>query len=127
MSIRISADLKLKKLIIIGDKVLIRPIVPNPKTQSGLYLPPGVQEKEQVQSGYVIKTGPGHPLPLAPDVEEPWKPAEERSRYLPLQVHEGDRAIFLQKSAYEIHYEGEKLYIVPQAAILMVEREDDLI
>ena len=127
MSIKISADRKRTKLIIIGDRVLIRPIVPDHKTQSGLYLPPGVQEKEQVQSGYIIKTGPGYPLPLSSDDNEPWRPAEERTKYLPLQVQEGDRAISLQKNAHEIRYEGEKLYIVPQSAILMVEREDDLL
>jgi chaperonin GroES len=42
-------DKKLKKLIIIGDRVLIRVSKPNERTTSGLYLPPGIQEKEKVQ------------------------------------------------------------------------------
>ena len=56
---RLTADNKLKKLIIVGDRVLIRLKKPHEKTGSGLYLPPGVQEKEKVQQGYIIKAGPG--------------------------------------------------------------------
>jgi co-chaperonin GroES (HSP10) len=48
---RITPENKLQKLIIIGDRVLIRPTRTNEKTNSGLYLPPGVQEKEKVQQG----------------------------------------------------------------------------
>ena len=55
---------KLRKLIVVGDRVLIRPAKQTDKTDSGLYLPPGVQEKERIQSGFVIKVGPGYPLPL---------------------------------------------------------------
>lgn len=61
---RITADMKLKNLIVIGDRVLIRPSRPNERTESGLYLPPGVQEKEKVQQGYVIKAGPGYAIPM---------------------------------------------------------------
>ena len=51
MSVKITADNKLKKLIVVGDRVLIRPAKENDKTESGLYLPPGVQEKEKIQKG----------------------------------------------------------------------------
>ena len=53
----ITHDNRLKKLIVIGDRVLIKPTKPDERTASGLYLPPGVQEKEKVQQGYIIKTG----------------------------------------------------------------------
>lgn len=122
---RITPDNRLKKLIIIGDRVLIRPTRPNEKTESGLYLPPGVQEREKVQQGYIIKTGPGYAIPLPPE-DEPWKTSEEQVKYLPLQAREGDLAIFLLGGATEIQYEGEKYFIVPQSAILMLEREEDL-
>lgn len=121
----ITSDNKLKKLIIIGDRVLIRPTLPNERTQTGLYLPPGVQEKEKVQQGYVIKTGPGYAIPIPPE-DEPWKSHEEQVKYLPLQAKEGDLAIFLLGGATEVMYEGEKFFIVPQSAILMLEREEDL-
>jgi len=121
----ITADSKLKKLIIIGDRVLIRPSKPNERTQTGLYLPPGVQEKEKVQQGYIIKIGPGYAIPMPPE-DEPWKNQDEQIRYLPLQAKEGDLAIFLLGGATEIMYENEKYFIVPQSAILMLEREEDL-
>jgi co-chaperonin GroES (HSP10) len=121
----ITPDNKLKKLVIIGDRVLIRPSKPNERTQTGLYLPPGVQEKEKVQQGYIIKIGPGYAIPMPPE-EEPWKNQEEQVRYLPLQAKEGDLAIFLLSGATEIMYQDEKYFIVPPSAILMLEREEDL-
>ena len=121
----LTPDNKLKKLIIIGDRVLIRPSKPNERTQTGLYLPPGVQEKEKVQQGYVIKIGPGYAIPMPPE-DEPWKSQEEQIRYLPLQAKEGDLAIFLLSGATEIMYQDEKYFIFPQSAILIFEREEDL-
>ena len=121
----ITPDNRLKKVIIIGDRVLIRPTRPNERTQTGLYLPPGVQEKEKVQQGYVIKIGPGYAIPMPPE-EESWKGQEEQVKYVPLQAREGDLAIFLLSGATEIMYEGEKYFIVPQGAILMLEREEEL-
>jgi chaperonin GroES len=60
----------LDKLIVIGDRILIRPKVPQSKTKSGLLLPPGVNENEKVQIGYVMKVGPGYPIPSVNDVDE---------------------------------------------------------
>lgn len=121
----LTPDNKLKKLIVIGDRVLIRPAKPDEQTASGLYLPPGVQEKEKVQQGHVIKTGPGYAIPLPVD-DEPWKTDEEQVKYVPLQAHEGDLAIFLLSGATEVMYENEKYFIVPQSAILLLEREEEL-
>ena len=118
-------DNKLKKLVVIGDRVLIRLTKANERTVSGLYLPPGVQEKEKVQQGYIIKTGPGYVIPMPID-NEPWKSDEEQVKYIPLQAKEGDLAIFLLSAATEVMYENEKYFIVPQSAILMLEREEDL-
>jgi chaperonin GroES len=121
---KLTSDNKLKKLIVVGDHVLIKPTKQSEKTPSGLYLPPGVQEKEKIQSGYVIKVGPGYPLPLPADEDDMWKGKEDQVKYLPLQAQEGDLAIFLQKGAIEVMYEDEKYFIVPQASILMLEREE---
>jgi co-chaperonin GroES (HSP10) len=122
----LTAENKLKKLIIVGDRVLIKPQKESEKTSSGIFLPPGVQEKEKIQTGYIVKVGPGYPIPTPMDEDEDWKPEDEKIKYVPLQAKEGDKAIFLQKSAFEIKYDGEKYFIVPQASILMLEREDDL-
>lgn len=117
---------KLKKLIVVGDRVLIRPAKQSDKTASGLYLPPSVQEKEKIQRGYVIKVGPGYPLALPGDEDDLWKGKDDQVKYLPLQAQEGDLAIFLQKGAIEVIYEEDRYFIVPQASILMLEREEDL-
>jgi chaperonin GroES len=125
MSLHVTSDNKFKKLVVIGDRVLIRPSKPNERTDSGLYLPPGVQEKEKVQQGYVIKTGPGYAIPMPVD-DEPWKNQDDQVKYVPLQAREGDIAIFLLSGATEVIYEAEKYFIVPQSAILMLEREEEI-
>ena len=114
------------KFVVIGDRVLIRPEEQSDKTVSGLYLPPGVSEKEKIQSGYVIKAGPGYPI-AAQSEDEPWKESKEPIKFIPLQIKEGDLAIFLRKEAYEIEFEKEKFLIVPQSAVLMLIRNDDLV
>ena len=79
-----------------------------------------------MQSGYIIKVGPGYPIPMPIEDDEPWKDNDEKIKYVPLQVEEGDLAIFLQRGAIEIMYGNEKLYIVPQSSILMLERDEAL-
>ena len=117
----------LSKLIVVGDRVLIKPRKMSNKSKSGLLLPPGYQEKEEIQAGYVMKCGPGYPIPSNSDDEpEPWKNGNEKLRYIPLQVKEGDLAIFLQKSAFEIIFDDEKYFVVPQNSILLLERDETL-
>lgn len=123
MSFSISEDNKLRRVIIVGDRVLLKTVQGSGKTESGLYLPPGVEEKEKVQRGYVIKTGPGYVIPTVSDEGEDWKPKDEVVRYIPLQAKEGDLAIFQLNLAKEVKYDGEKYYIVPHHPILMLERE----
>ena len=113
----------LDKINVVGDRVLIKPRKESEKTDSGLYLPPGVREKEKVQYGYIVKSGPGYPIPVAIENDQPWKTDDEKIKYVPLQVKQGDLAVFLQGGAYEVIYQGEKYFIVPQSSILMIERE----
>lgn len=117
---------RLKNIIIIADRVLIKPKREEERSRGGLYLPPGIQEKENIRSGYVMKTGPGYALPFPAEDDEPWKNTEEKTRYIPLQAQEGDLAIFLQRGAYEVMVDNEKYFIVPQANILLLERDEDL-
>ncbi|CAG4990864.1 10 kDa chaperonin [Dyadobacter sp. CECT 9275] len=121
----VTSDNRLRSLIVVGDRVLIRPKSPNDRTHSGLYLPPTVTEKEQVQSGYVIKVGPGFPIPSAAE-DEPWKESEEKIKYMPLQAKEGDLAIYIQRNAIDLEYDQVKYVIVPQSSILMLDRSEDL-
>lgn len=126
MAMQVTPDHKIKNLIVVGDRVLIKLKKAENKTPSGLYLPPGVQEKEKIQSGYIVKVGPGYPLPLPADDDDAWKGKEEAVKYIPLQAEEGDLAIFLQKGAVEIMYENEIYFIVSQSSILLLERESDI-
>ncbi len=111
------------KFIVIGNRVLIKPRQDSGKTESGLYLPPGVKESEPIQSGYVIKVGPGYAI--GAEEEEDWKQSDS-TKYIPLQTKPGDLAIYLQKQSYEIEFNNDKYVIVPQSSILMVIRDDEL-
>jgi len=116
----------LNKLIVVGDRILIKPKTPQSKTKSGLYLPPGVQENEKVQVGYVLKVGPGYPIPSITDVDEPWKKRTEEPKYVPLQPKEGDLAVYMQNSAVEIEFNREKYVVVSQSSILLLVRDEGL-
>lgn len=115
--------IKLDNIIVVGDRVLIKPEENLEKTNSGLYLPPSVKEKERVQGGYVMRVGPGYAVAAPGEDEEPWKD-KDGGKYIPLQARAGDFALYLRKDAVDIELEGEKLVIVPQAAILLLHRDD---
>jgi len=116
----------LEKIVMVGDKVLVKPKNPNLQTISGLYLPPAAVEKENIQAGYVIKVGPGFPIPVINEEEESWKEKHEPVRYVPLQAKIGDLAVYLGKSGFEVEFKGEKYIILSHSSIVMIVREDDL-
>jgi chaperonin GroES len=116
----------LEKFIVVGDRVLIKPKSPQEKTKSGLYLPPGVQENEKIHSGYVLKVGPGYPIPAINEMDEPWKDKSDEVKYVPLQPKPGDLAVYLQKSGYEIEFNKERYIIIPHSAILLLIRDSGL-
>jgi len=124
MSLNLDAK-DLEKIIMIGDKVLVKPKNPNLQTSSGLYLPTTAVEKESIQSGYIIKVGPGFPMPTITDDEEVWKKQEE-VKYVPLQAKVGDLAVYLSKAGYEVEFKGEKFIILSHSAIVMIVREEGL-
>ena len=114
-----------RRIIVIGDRVLIRPDESTEKAPAGLYLPPTVMEKEDVWGGVVVEVGPGLPVSDPNSVEEePWKTEMDNVRYIPPQAETGDYALFLKKASVEINVEKNKYLIVPQAAILVIIREE---
>jgi co-chaperonin GroES (HSP10) len=116
-----------KQIIVVGDRVLIKQDNSKERTSFGLYLPQGVETKEKVQGGYVVKSGPGYPLPDPTTMsDEPWDHSKIEAKYIPLQAEEGDYALFIRKAAVEIEFEKENYLIVPQAAILILIRDDIL-
>jgi co-chaperonin GroES (HSP10) len=87
----------LEKFVMVGDRVLVKPKNPSQKTNSGLILPPSVQENKH-----------------------------EAVKYVPLQARVGDLAVYLNKSGYEIEFKKEKFFILPHSAILMLIRDETL-
>lgn len=114
-----------KQLIIVGDRLLVKPNEGEERTETGLVLPASAVQDQQVRQGRVIRVGPGIPVPDPGDIDEPWKKKnEDGARYVPLQAREGDTALFLKKASVEIKFEGERYLIVPNGAVLMLIRED---
>ncbi len=113
-----------KHLLVVGDRVLITPEEGEEhRTRVGLYLPATAIDTQAVQTGLIVATGPGDPLP-DPSVfdDEPWRAIEKTPRHRPLQAQVGDHAIFFRKAAVEITFEGTRYLVVPQAAILVLIR-----
>ena len=114
-----------KRLIVVGDRVLISPEEGEDRSRVGLYLPASAVDAQAVQGGKVMATGPGTPISAPTELgEEPWKIASGEAKYLPVQARVGDYAIFFRRAAVEITFEGNKYLVVPQAAILTLVRED---
>jgi co-chaperonin GroES (HSP10) len=114
-----------KELQVVGDRVLITPEDGDEqRTRVGLYLPASAVDAQQVQTGLIVATGPGDPLP-DPSVfdDEPWRVAERTPRHRPMQARVGDHAIFFRKAAVEINFEDKRYLVVPQAAILVLVRD----
>jgi chaperonin GroES len=116
------------KIILVGDKVLLSPDKESERTAHGLYLPPGVKEKDKVQSGYVVRVGPGYAVPNPQFIDqESWSTTpKDPIKYLPLQAEEGDYAIFIRDAAIEVEFEGEKYLIVSHSSILMLLRPNSI-
>ena len=114
-----------KKLLVAGDRVLIEPQEGEERTKVGLYLPATAVDTQQVQEGLIVATGPGDPIP-DPSVfeDEPWRADEKTPRFRPMQARVGDHAIFFRKAAVEIRFEGKRYLVVPQAAILVLVRDE---
>ncbi|MFQ6604081.1 MAG: co-chaperone GroES [Fidelibacterota bacterium] len=116
---------KNKHIIVVGDRILIRPDSGEKKSASGLYLPPSVMAKQDVRGGVVVEVGPGIPLGKPSDaVDEPWETGHRPPDYFPTQAEIGDYALFVSKSAIEINVEDIPYLIVPQSAILVLIRDD---
>lgn len=115
------------KIIVIGDRILIKPTKPKDKTDTGLYLPQGMHKTEELRTGYVIKVGPGYPIPALQDIDDAWKGKTEEVKYVPLQPRPGDLAVYIQKSAFEIKFNGEPYVIAPHNSLLLVVRDEELL
>jgi co-chaperonin GroES (HSP10) len=120
-------DFPAKRLLVVGDRVLISPEDGDDRTRVGLYLPATAIDAQQVQTGLIVATGPGDPVADVSTLdEEPWKVTSNtrEQRFRPMQAKIGDHAIFFRKAAVEITFEEKRYLVVPIAAILVLVRDD---
>jgi chaperonin GroES len=114
-----------KKLIVVGDKLLVRPEDGEERTNAGLYLPPGAAESRQAKAGWVVSVGPGVPVFIPTEfMDSQWSEDDKPLAYVPMQAQEGDYVLFMQKAAVEITFEKKNYLIVPNSAVLVLVRED---
>lgn len=114
-----------KLIQVVGDRVLIKPAQDDDRTKVGLYLPATVVEKQPVQTGRIVETGPGIAIPnFTHDTSEPWQQRTAPPvKFMPLQAEVGDFVLFLRKEAFEITYNDEEYLVVPHQAILLLVRD----
>jgi len=123
-----TADTPTREVIVVGDKVLIKPEEENSKTPSGLYLPQGVASKEAVAAGYIVNVGPGYPTTDISTEGEPWlSPSRTDMRYVPLQAKKGDYAVFLRRDSIEVEIDSTTYVIVGHNSILLLIRDRALV
>lgn len=96
-----------RKLIPLGDRVIVAPILDEQKkTSSGIYIPE-TASKERPEQGKVIAVGPGK-----------WN--EEGTRQIPLSVKVGDIVIFSKYGPDEVKIDGNEYFILREDSILAV-------
>src|SRR5579864_5039772 len=114
-----------KKLIVVGDRVLVIPGEGEERTNVGLFLPKTAIDGQAIQGGRVHACGPGVPLGDPGEHEdEPWKQTGRQARYFPIQARVGDYALFFRRAAVEIAFEGKQYLVVPHQAILVLIRDE---
>ena len=91
------------KLVPLGDKVVLKKLVAEETTKSGIVLPG--QDKEKPAQGEVIAAGPGGVV----DGKE-----------VVMQVKAGDKVVYSRYAGTEVELDGDKFLIVKQADILAI-------
>ncbi len=117
---------KNKKLLVVGDRVLVLPEQGEERTNVGLFLPKTAIDGQAIQGGRIFACGPGIPMGDPGEHEdEPWKQSGRQARYFPMQAREGDYALFFRRAAVEITFETKPYLVVPHQAILALVREEE--
>lgn len=93
-----------KKLKPLNDKLVVEKAAAEEKTEGGIYLPSGSQEKPL--EGVVISVGPG----ALTDKNERQK----------MQVKEGDRILYSKYSGTELKISGKELLILSEKDVLAI-------
>lgn len=86
------------------DRVLVKPIESESKTESGIYLPESAKEKPV--RGRVIAVGPGKRL--------------DNGKRADMQVRKGDTVVYGKYAGTEIEIKGDKHLILRESELLGV-------
>jgi chaperonin GroES len=86
------------------DRVVVRRIDAEHKTQGGIIIPDTAQEKPQ--QGEVVSVGPGA--------------LNERGERVPMELKAGDRVLFGKWSGTEVKIDGQDLLIMKESDIMGV-------
>jgi chaperonin GroES len=92
--------MKLKPL---GDRLIVKAVEAEDKTESGIVLPDTAQDKPI--RGKVLAVGDG-------------KVSEETGKRIPLDVAEGDEVYYSKYGGNEIPFEGEDLLVLRESDVL---------
>ncbi|MGC8734302.1 MAG: co-chaperone GroES [bacterium] len=92
------------KLKMLEDRVLVKPMPQEDKTESGIYLPDSA--KERPQKGEVMEVGPGKLL-------------DNGQRVTP-SVKKGDKILFGKYAGTEVKFKGEEYIILRESEILAI-------
>ena len=88
----------------LGDRVIVKVLEAEEKTQSGIFLPDNAKEKPQ--QGKVLAVGPGK--------------HNDKGELIPVNVKVGDTVIFAKYAGTEVKYQGEEYLIVKESDLLAV-------
>ncbi|MBQ3932808.1 MAG: co-chaperone GroES [Lachnospiraceae bacterium] len=91
------------KLVPLNDRVVLKQLVAEAKTASGIVLPG--QEKEKPQQAEVVAVGPGGVV----DGKE-----------VKMEVKEGDKVIYSQYAGSRVKFDEDEYIVVRQADILAI-------
>ena len=94
------------RLVPLGDKVVLKHLVAEETTKSGIVIPG--QAKEKPQQAEVVAVGPG---------------AEVDGKLVPMQVKAGDKVIYSKYVGSEVTLEDEDFIVVKQSDILAIIEE----
>lgn len=95
-----------KKLIPLGDKLLIKPAPTEETTKSGIVLPDTAKEKPQ--TGKVVAVGSGKLL--------------DNGQRVALEVKVGDTVLFSKFGGTDLKIDGEELMLLSERDILAIEK-----
>ncbi len=90
------------KLIPLGDRLVIKPVVQEEVLASGLVIPDTAKEKPQ--QGEIIAAGPGR--------------LDDNGKRIPLDVKAGDRVLYAKYSGQEIKIDQQEYIVLSERDVL---------